>query len=142
MSKKNKSNHIEIYVDAGGSHNLISNEVSFKIGIYNKYKNRLESYCLNQLGIDNNKAEKLAIIYGILYLKSFCFTYKKTIYSDSKCNVDNSKIQAYCQKHKIELIWIKGTTNKIADRLTKIGKYKEISLDKKKFMMKQYNKLI
>lgn len=137
-----KEDYLELFVDAGGIDNKFYKNKSFKIGIYHKYKEKYESLDLKIKGLNINQAERMAILYGIWHFKTINNIEKKIIYSDSLNNVNDKKLQNYCKKSKIYLIWIKRSNNKIADNLTKIVKSENISLNKKNFIIREYNKLI
>lgn len=69
----------------------------------------------------------IAILYGLLYLMQYKKEVEKHLYSDSQSNVENKKLQHYCQLVNVKLIWVNRKQNKIADKLSKFKEAKKIS---------------
>ncbi len=117
---------IKLYVDAGNSHGTIKDKKPYTIGLFDEYNSFKKSYNL-KVGLNSNEAEMIAILYVLLYLMQYKREVEKHLYSDSQSNVENKKLQYYCQLINVKLIWIDRKQNKIADKLSKFEEAKKIS---------------
>ncbi len=117
---------IKLYVDAGNSHGTIKDKKPYTIGLFDEYNSFKKSYNL-KVGLNSNEAEMIAILYGLLYLMQYKKEVEKHLYSDSQSNVENKRLQHYCELVNVKLIWIDKKQNKIADKLSKFEEAKKIS---------------